>query len=145
MIGADAQDPQIRKAQIDNVINAIAESWNTHDMKRFAACFADDADFVNVGGMWWRGREEIEQKHAAVHAGRFKESSMQMQLAAFREIAPGVAVTHITWQLDGHGESGPTRTTETRRGVMSWTVRDRDGKVEIISSHNTDVFSPPSG
>jgi len=135
----------VKEADVSAVVDEVEAAWNTHDMKRFAACFADDADFVNVGGMWWRGREEIEQKHAAVHAGRFKESSMQMQLAAFREIAPGVAVTHITWQLDGHGESGPTRTTETRRGVMSWTVRDRDGKVEIISSHNTDVLSPPSG
>jgi uncharacterized protein (TIGR02246 family) len=34
-------------------------------MKRFAACFAGDADFVNVGGMWWQGREEIEQRQGA--------------------------------------------------------------------------------
>lgn len=135
----------MNEVDVSAVVDEVEAAWNTHDMKRFAACFADDADFVNVGGMWWRGREEIEQKHAAVHAGRFKESTMQMQLAAFREIGPGVAVTHITWQLDGHGGSGPTGTTETRRGVMSWTVRDHDGKVEIISSHNTDVLSPPSG
>ena len=135
----------MNEADVSAVVDQVEAAWNTHDMKRFAACFADDADFVNVGGTWWRGREEIEQKHAAVHAGRFKESMMQMQLAAFREIGPGVAVTHITWRFDGHGESGPTRTTETRRGVMSWTVRERDGKVEIISSHNTDLLSPPFG
>jgi len=32
--------------------------------------------------------------HEAVHAGMFKESTMQMQLAAFREIAPARPTQH---------------------------------------------------
>lgn len=111
-------------------------------MKRFAACFAEDADFVNVAGAWVRGRDDIEAKHAASHADRFKNSTMQMQLAAFKQVGSGVGVMHVRWQLEGHGVSGPRRTTDTRRGIWSWTIRERDGRIEIVSSHNTDILGP---
>src|SRR5262249_39758246 len=110
-------------------------------MSRFAASFAADADFVNVVGAWWRGRKEIEEEHAARHADRFKNSRMEMQLASFREIGPGTGVLHVTWRLEGHAESGPTVTADPRHGIWSWTVRGRDGQLEIVSSHNTDVLA----
>ena len=40
----------------ENAVRAIGarllEAWNAHDMKAFAALFRDDAEFVNVYGMW---------------------------------------------------------------------------------------------
>lgn len=127
------------------LVAEIEAAWNTHDMTRFAACFAADADFVNVAGAWWHGRDEIRRRHTTSHAGRFKDSTMQMRLASFKEVGPGVGVAHVAWQLDGHAESGPQRSSETRRGIFSWTVRERDGALEIVSSHNTDVLDPPPG
>ena len=126
------------------LVREIEAAWNGHDMKRFAARFAPDADFVNVVGAWWRGREEIEAQHAARHAGVFRDSTMHLDLAALKEIAPGVGVMHVTWQLGGHGGSGPTGTTDTRRGIWSWTVREHAGELEIVSSHNTDVLPGPA-
>ena len=124
------------------LVRDVQAAWNTHDMKRFAACFAEDADFVNVGGVWMRGRDDIEAKHAASHAAVFASSTMEMQLAGFKEVGSGVGVMHVTWQLAGHGESGPRRTTDTRHGIWSWTIRERDGRLEIVSSHNTDILRP---
>lgn len=60
----------------------IEKAWNTHDMSRFAARFAEDADFINVRGWWWRGREEIEHRHALLHETMFRESSMSLELAS---------------------------------------------------------------
>lgn len=131
----------MNQKDVSGLVDEIEAAWNSHDMSRFAACFAADADFVNVAGAWWRGREEIEEKHAASHADRFKNSAMRLELAAFKEISPGVGVMHVRWQLEGHGESGPRRTTDTRRGIWSWTVREHGGKLEIVSSHNTDVLA----
>jgi uncharacterized protein (TIGR02246 family) len=127
------------------LVDEIEAAWNSHDMGRFAACFAADADFVNVVGAWWRGREEIEAQHAARHADRFENSTMSLELAAFKEVGPEIGVMHVRWQLDGHGVSGPRRTTGTRRGIWSWTVRRHDGNLEIVSSHNTDVLTPGNG
>ena len=51
------------RSQIANVVDGLTESWNRHDMEAYAAQFAEDADFVNVIGMHWRGRAEIEARH----------------------------------------------------------------------------------
>ena len=50
------------------------DAWNRHDMKAAAALFTNDADFINVSGRYWKGREEIEAQHARTHAMMFKES-----------------------------------------------------------------------
>ena len=139
----------MNEALVSSLVTEAEAAWNAHDMKRFAACFAEDADFVNVAGDWWHGRNEIEQRHASGHAAQFKNSTMQMELAGFREIGPGIGVVHVRWLLNGHGPSGPKQTTDPRPGIWSWTVRDRGGKLEIVASHNTDVLNhlpsrPPS-
>jgi uncharacterized protein (TIGR02246 family) len=36
------------------LVAEVESAWNAHDMERFASLFADDADFVNVRGWWWR-------------------------------------------------------------------------------------------
>jgi uncharacterized protein (TIGR02246 family) len=58
----------IDQVQIEALAAGFSESWNTHDMARFAGLFAPDADFVNVVGMWWKNREEIEKAHAYSHS-----------------------------------------------------------------------------
>jgi uncharacterized protein (TIGR02246 family) len=61
-------------ASVKSVVASLAESWNRHDMAAFAAAFCDDADFVNVIGMHWQGRQEIEAKHAQTHRTIFRNS-----------------------------------------------------------------------
>lgn len=125
------------------LVAEMEAAWNAHDMKRFAACFEDDADFVNVGGWWWRGRDEIEENHTILHNTSFKESQMTLRLCALKELAPGVVVIHVKWQMAGHGKSGVEMTTEARHGIWSWTARDRGGGLRIASAHNTDTLPAP--
>jgi len=118
----------------DDVAPRVGEfvaAWNAHDMGRLARLFSEDADFVTVAGMWWHGRDEIERNHAAAHASRFRESVLDASLAAFKEVSPTVGVAHITWRLDVGDVD--------RRGVFTWTLRKRDGVVEIVAAHNTDT------
>ena len=56
---------------------AFAEAWNRHDMDDFASLFCEDANFVNVVGMWWRNRSEIEAAHRATHATMFRDSQLE--------------------------------------------------------------------
>jgi uncharacterized protein (TIGR02246 family) len=114
-------------------------------MSRFAACFAEDADFVNVRGWWWRGRGEIERNHALVHETIFSDSAMELECASIREVCADVVVAHVKWHMVGHHAGGPTQTSEPRTGIWSWVIRRRNDRLEIVSSHNTDTMElPPS-
>ena len=121
----------------------VEDAWNAHDMGRFARRFTEDADFINVRGWWWRGRDEIERRHALLHETMFGESSMSLELASTRELCPGIVLAHVRWRMIGHEFGGPDQTSEPRTGIWSWVVRDRDGSAEIISSQNTDTVDVP--
>jgi uncharacterized protein (TIGR02246 family) len=114
-------------------------------MSRFAACFSEDADFVNVRGWWWRGREEIERNHALFHETMFQDSSMELEQVATKEVGPGVVVAHVKWRMVGHEVGGPQQTSEARLGIWTWVIGDRNGRPEIVSSHNTDTMEIPPG
>ena len=126
-----------------SLVREVEEAWNSHDMARFAACFAEDADFVNVRGWWWRGRKQIEDNHALFHETIFSNSRMQLECAAIKDVDSGVVVAHVKWQMVGHEVGGPDQTSEPRVGIWSWVIRDRAGRPEIVSSHNTDTIEIP--
>lgn len=46
---------------INAVIQAMTDAFNKHDAKACALLFTSDADFVNVLGMWRKGRDSIER------------------------------------------------------------------------------------
>jgi uncharacterized protein (TIGR02246 family) len=128
---------------LTELVADVEKAWNTHDMSRFAAHFAEDADFINVRGWWWRGRDEIESRHAVLHETMFSGSIMSLELASTRQLCPGVVLAHVRWRMIGHEFGGPDQTSEPRTGIWSWVVRNRDGSGEIISSHNTDTAEVP--
>jgi uncharacterized protein (TIGR02246 family) len=116
----------------------FAETWNQHDMTAMATLFAEDADFVNVVGMYWKGRDQIRQEHARLHGLQFKESVLTIRSVTVRFLNPDVALAHIKWALEGERDSDGT-SRPRREGVMSWVVTKREGEWQIASSHNTNA------
>jgi uncharacterized protein (TIGR02246 family) len=67
-------------------------------MSAFAALFGRNADFVNVLGMHWRGREEIEARHAVAHRTIFRNSTLRPESYGVRALTPTIALVHLNWQ-----------------------------------------------
>ena len=78
------------------VMAAYEDAWNRHDMHAMAALFTEDAEWVNIVGMWWRGRAAIERTHAAFHETMFRDTPMHVDDLAARRIAPDVLVAVVT-------------------------------------------------
>lgn len=52
------------KNQPESVPIILVEAWNDRDPDRLASVFEEDAEFVNVTGLWWHDRESIRKAHA---------------------------------------------------------------------------------
>jgi uncharacterized protein (TIGR02246 family) len=121
--------------------SGFARAWNAHDMKALASLFAEDADFVNVAGMWWKGRSEIQAKHEETHATRFKTTSLAVTSTAVRLPRPDIAVIHTSWELTGEldreGQPAPPR-----RGVMQMVAAKQADGWRIIAAQNTNAMPP---
>jgi len=127
------------RQSIENVVRAFGEHWNRHDMEAFAQLFTEDAEFVNVVGLWWKGREAIKRAHVATHANMFRNSRLRIGDVAIRFVKPDVAIARSLWELTGHvGPSGEA--LPGRKGILLNLVVGIDGKWRIIDSQNTDVI-----
>jgi len=128
--------------QEETAVIAIAQSfigaWNRHDMDAFAAIFSSDADFVNVVGQRWIGRDAIREAHAANHATIFKSSQLSMQEVSVRFLKSDVAVlrciTKLSGQVDRSGQIMPVRYT-----MLTFVLIKAGGKWSIDVAQNTDI------
>src|SRR5436309_1111423 len=79
-----AQDATKEEAAINTQIDAMIYSWNHHnydDMKNYTT---ENTDWVNIVGMWWKGRKESQYAHQVYHNTIFKTSVMEKKSVVIR-------------------------------------------------------------
>jgi uncharacterized protein (TIGR02246 family) len=126
-------------ASVKSVVASLAESWNRHDMTAFAAAFGENADFVNVIGMHWHGRQEIEAKHAVTHRTIFRNSTLQIIDQSVRFLSPSIALAHVSTELKGAESLRERVAPETRRTLMTCVLVKEADRWLITAAHNTDI------
>lgn len=136
---------------VRNVVAGFAATWNRHDLDAFGKLFAADADFVNVQGHMWTGRQSIQAQHAWSHGaipadspgfseedrryyGIFKNSTMMFDPVDVRLLRRDVAVAHVTWEL-----LGDARTQNSRHGVFMFVLSRQNGGWLIAAAQNTEI------
>lgn len=125
--------------EVTRIVEAFAGCWNKHDMNAFAELFAPDAEFVNVVGLWWKGRAEIKAAHEFTHQTLFKNSRLTLAEVSTRFLTPQIAIARCRWNLVGHVTPEGTPLPE-RNGILLNVLRQQGGKWFIIDSQNTDII-----
>jgi uncharacterized protein (TIGR02246 family) len=130
-------------------VTRFSEFWNRHDMDAFGALFAQDADFVNVTGQWWQGRQEIQRRHAFGYGaipqqavpealprnhGIFKASTCHFDKIEVRLLRSDLAIAHGLWTMQGDA-----RTSEPRHGMMTFVLVREGDKWLYRAVQNTEI------
>lgn len=131
--------PPTDETAIRAILNRQIEAWNQHDMKAYVADMAPDVEWINIVGMWWRGKDEVYRAHEAYHETIFKHRSLSpWSELNIRAITPDVAVA--TAIGDGEGFTGTDgRVFPPSTSILSYVLVRRDGKWWITEAHNTVV------
>jgi uncharacterized protein (TIGR02246 family) len=129
------------EAGVRIVVHGFEDAWNHHDMSALASLFAPDADFVNVIGMRWIGRETIKQAHAATHATIFKNSTLTIGDTTVRFLTPDIAIARSVWSLSGQTDRGG-KEEPTRTGILTHVLTRAAGNWVIVASQNTGIVKP---
>lgn len=124
--------------------NAFVNAWNHHDMNALADLYTSDADFVNVIGLWWHGRDEIRAEHVKLHEGRMKQTTVTSEPPVVRFLSPDVALVHAKWELRGDAGAPGWKIGDVRRGILTHVMVRRNGKWRIASTQNTDIVDIPN-
>jgi len=137
-----ARNQKADEAAVKAVTAGSVDAWNRHDMRAFAALFAQDADFVNVIGMWWRGRAEIQKEHETLHATRMKNTRLMAAETVVRFLRPDVAVVHVRWEITGETGS-ESKILPPRKGILMYVVAKIGDDWLVTAAQNTDILELP--
>lgn len=132
--GAAAGQTSAAGALVDAFVNA----WNTHDVRAFGRLYADDADWVTVGGERHKGRVAVEGVLAKEHAGWARTTILRETGVAVRAIDSENAIVMFKWEITRTEESGVT----PLRGNTLLVAAKRDGRWIITAGQAAAVPLP---
>lgn len=120
------------------VARAFFEAWNKGDPDAIGDLFVEDADFVNVVGLWWTNKRQIRKAHEYGFRKIFQNAVVAITELKVRELTPDIHVIHTVSTLDGQtGVAGEP--TQSRIAVISMVaVKAVNAGFLLASCHNTD-------
>lgn len=134
-IAKKANDEQaVRK-----LLASFDEAFNRHDADAVAALYTDDAEFVNVVGMCWRGRTEIRRGTAFVLANIFQNTTIQTDSVSIRFPTHDTAIAVIAQHTVGSFVlPDGTRISSTNNRLTFFLVKV-GGRWLIAGGQNTEI------
>lgn len=115
------------------IVGDLEQAWNAADGTAFAVPFAEDADFVNIRGEHYRGRQAIGQGHQAIFNSIYKGSAVGYQVTGVRPVAPDVLVAHVRSTLEA--PTGPL--AGRHHSLFTLVLVHAAGEWRIAAFHNT--------
>lgn len=124
---------------INQIIEHFTNAWNEHAGHGSADYYSQDADFVNIFGMAFAGKQEIEDRHVKIHESFLKGSIFEVTDLRLREAKPGVAVAHVYWKVSNIQKQGNNPLNETMKGIFTHVLLKNQDKWEITATQNTRI------
>ncbi len=123
----------------EDVPRLFVENWNDRQADLLAELFEEDADFINVVGLWWENREAIFKAHDYGLKVIFKDSTLRAGRVKVRSLAEDVAVLHVRMTLSG--QTPQENVAGVRQTIFTFVVRKRDDRWLCVSAQNTDIVA----
>lgn len=89
------------RTAVEALVTTFGEAFDAHDVKAFAATFAEDADFTNWLGQSVHGRTQIEKFHVPVLTIMYKNGTQKLAGKTVRFIRPDVATVDVRSEVKG--------------------------------------------
>jgi uncharacterized protein (TIGR02246 family) len=80
------------QAVIEKLLATEQAAWIAGDSVAYADAYTDDADFINIRGQVFEGKAAVQQQHAKIFAGPFKESTISIVLRKFTLLSDRAAL-----------------------------------------------------
>ena len=117
----------------------FVEAWNKKSADALASLFEEEAEFVNVVGIWWHTREEIRKAHHYGLTVIFQDSDLKLQKTKVTFLSEDIALVHARMRLVKQTPKAGVAQPLPRQNLMSFVAVKRDGFWSCKSAHNTDI------
>lgn len=91
---AGATTIEIAAAQVRQLIDRYAAAWNASDMDAMAQLYTDDVHWVNIVGMHWQGKAQVD-RGVASELSSSRITPFQTVRPPLRRVRPAYFATSI--------------------------------------------------
>ena len=113
-------------------------AWNNHDMQAFTKPLRDDAEGVNVAGMYWSGKAAIVKHLVEFHATFLKDCSEYIDEMQIHPVDDGHAIVVSIWRVSAFKGPGGEVIPACRHRDTSVLVKEAEGW-KVVHFHNTTI------
>jgi len=132
------------ESAIKQVVAGFTDGWNSHDAHSMCMSLADDVQWVNWRGEAVQSRKEVEDEHARLFAGLYKETHRTDEVKTIHRLAPELVSVDTYWTMTGakrrDGSDWPYRA-----GYAYALMAKRGGRWMVIASHTADFNAKEPG
>ncbi|TDX82598.1 SgcJ/EcaC family oxidoreductase [Epilithonimonas xixisoli] len=86
---------QTDEKAIQAQVTQMVSDWNTHEFKNMDSYMTEDVEWVNIVGMWWKGRAEVKAAHQGNFGAFFKGVPFKQKSLKTRFLTKDVAVATL--------------------------------------------------
>lgn len=126
------------RQKITQIVEHGANAWNNQGGRGFADYYSEDADFVNIFGMVFAGKKEIETRHIKILQTFLKGSTFEVLNVKLREAKPGMVIAIVQWQVTNI-QNPSKASTDTMKGVFTHVFLKKKNNWEITATQNTTI------
>ena len=134
---------QTDEKAIQSQVFQMVSDWNTHEFKNMDSYTTEDVEWVNIVGMWWKGRAEVKSAHQGIFDAMFKGVPFTQKNLKMRFLTKDVAIATLISSVgaffppDGidHGNNKMPATDD----ILTLIFIKKNGKWLLTSGQNTVV------
>ena len=128
---------------IRQVVKRMSADWQSHRFANIVAYTTPDVSWVNIVGMWWRGRPQVQQAHQQIFDAMFTGVAFTPGKTVVRTVAPGVAVVNLYCHVGAfYPPDGVNRGTNKEAeadNLLTLVLVKRQGRWLLTAGQNTVV------
>jgi uncharacterized protein (TIGR02246 family) len=126
-------------AKVKAVLDGWEAAWNASDMTAMWQLTTDDVHWVNVVGMHWRGKAEVQKAHQVYFDLMFKDRSCKLdEIESIESLPGGAFVAVVRWSMGGFRRpNGMMR--PPGRDCMSLVLVARGEGLAIVHGANVPI------
>lgn len=134
---ASASAPDRLRHDFDRLLDRYRAAWKASDSAALARLYTPDVHWVNIVGMHWRGRADVEYAHRALFAGPLKGVAETLEeVESLTPLPGGGAVAVIRWSVAAYtSPSGRAISPGRTRMTLILVPRGR----ELAIAHGTNI------
>lgn len=99
-VEANATSVDLPHAKVRQLLDRYADAWNTSDMDAMSKLYTDDVHWVNIVGMHWRGKAQVDRAHRVFFDVMFKGVPLKLEeIESVNALPGGAVVAVVRWSV----------------------------------------------